>query len=40
MTNPIELSDTMYDILRVMWKDAEFLYDTIDTYITDSKREN
>ena len=32
MINSIELSNTMYDILRVMGKDAEFLYNTIDTY--------
>jgi hypothetical protein len=31
MINSIELSNTMYDILRVMGKDAEFLYNTIDT---------
>jgi hypothetical protein len=27
----------MYDILKVMGKDAEFLYDTIDTYIQDAQ---
>jgi hypothetical protein len=32
MINSIELSNTMYDILRVMGKDAKFLYNTIDTY--------
>lgn len=34
------LSNTMYDILKVMGKDAEFLYDTIDTYIEDAKKAN
>jgi hypothetical protein len=29
----IELTDTAYDILKVLGKDAEFLYDTIETYI-------
>jgi len=32
MINSIELSNTMYDILRVMGKDAEFLHNTINTY--------
>jgi hypothetical protein len=30
----------MYDILKVMGKDAEFLYDTIDTYIQDAQKAN
>ena len=30
----------MYDILKVMGKDAEFLYDTIDTYIEDAENAN
>ena len=30
----------MYDILKVMGKDAEFLYDTIDTYIKDAENAN
>ena len=30
----------MYDILMVMGKDAEFLYDTIDTYIRDAQNAN
>jgi hypothetical protein len=34
------LSDTMYDILKVMGKDAEFLYDTIDSYIEDARNAN
>jgi len=33
------LSNTMYDILKVMGKDAEFLYDTIDAFIEDAKME-
>jgi hypothetical protein len=32
MINSIELSNTMYDILRVMGKDAEFLHNMINTY--------
>jgi hypothetical protein len=28
----------MYDILKVMGKDAEFLYYTIDTYIEDADK--
>jgi hypothetical protein len=35
-----ELTDTAYDILKVMGKDADFLYDTIETYIEDAKRAN
>jgi len=34
------LSDTMYDILKVMGKDAEFLYDTIGRYIEDAQNAN
>jgi len=34
------LSNTMYDILKVMGKDALFLYDTIDTYIRDAQNAN
>jgi len=30
----------MYDILKVMGKDAEFLYDTIDKYTDDAEKEN
>jgi hypothetical protein len=38
--NNSRLSNTMYDILKVMGKDAEFLYDTIDTYIQDAQNAN
>ena len=31
-----ELSNTAYDILKVLGKDADFLYDTIDSYIKDA----
>lgn len=34
------LSNTMYDILKVMGKDADFLYDTIDSYIQDAQDAN
>lgn len=30
----------MYDILKVMGRDAEFLYDTIDSYIRDAQNAN
>ena len=35
-----ELTDTAYDILKVMGKDADFLHDTIETYIEDAERAN
>ena len=35
-----ELTDTAYDILKVMGKDADFLYDTIETYIEDAQKAN
>ena len=40
MEHSATLSNTMYDILKVMGKDAEFLYDTIDIYIEDAEKEN
>ena len=40
MSNSTPLSNTMYDILKVMGKDAEFLYDTIDAYIKDAENAN
>ena len=40
MENSTPLSNTIYDILKVMGKDAEFLYDTIDTYIQDAQKAN
>ena len=40
MDNATPLSNTMYDILKVMGKDAEFLYDTIDKYTDDAEKEN
>ena len=40
MGNSASLSNTMYDILMVMGKDAEFLYDTIDKYTDDAEKEN
>jgi hypothetical protein len=40
MENSATLSNTMYDILKVMGEDAEFLYDTIDTYIEDAEKGN
>jgi rubrerythrin len=35
-----ELADTAYDILKVLGKDADFLYDTIETYIKDTHKVN
>ena len=35
-----ELTETAYDILKVLGKDADFLYDTIETYIKDAQRAN
>jgi hypothetical protein len=40
MSNQNTLSNTTYDILKAMGRDAEFLYDTIDTYIKDSENAN
>ncbi len=40
MENSTSLSNTMYDILKVMGEDAEFLYDTIDKYIQDAQSAN
>lgn len=40
MTTDSTLSNTMYDILKVMGKDADFLYDTIDRYIEDAQKSN
>jgi rubrerythrin len=35
-----ELTDTAYDILKVLGKDADFIYDTIETYIRDAQSAN
>jgi hypothetical protein len=35
-----ELTDTAYDILKVLGKDADFIYDTIETYIKDAQNAN
>jgi hypothetical protein len=40
MSVSTELTDTAYDILKVMGKDADFLYDTIETYIRDAQKAN
>jgi rubrerythrin len=34
------LENSTYDILRALGKDAEFLYDTVDTYINDAQKAN
>jgi hypothetical protein len=38
MSNLNPLSNTLYDILIAMGEDAEFLYDTIETYIHDAQQ--
>jgi hypothetical protein len=40
MSSSIELTDTAYDILKMLGKDADFLYDTIETYIKDAEKAN
>jgi hypothetical protein len=40
MSSTTELTDTAYDILKVMGKDADFLYDTIEVYIKDAQKAN
>jgi hypothetical protein len=40
MSSTSELSDTAYDILKVLGKDADFLYDTIEKYIKDAETAN
>ena len=39
-TGETELTDTAYDILKVLGKDANFIYDTIETYIRDAQKAN
>jgi hypothetical protein len=40
MSTSTELTDTAYDILKVLGKDADFLYGTIETYIKDAEKAN
>jgi hypothetical protein len=40
MSTKTELTNTAYDILKVLGKDADFLYDTIETYIKDAQKAN
>ncbi len=40
MSSSTELTDTDYDILKMLGKDADFLYDTIETYIKDAEKAN
>ena len=35
-----ELTNKAYDILKVLGKDADFIYDTIETYIKDAQKAN
>ena len=39
-TEETELTDTAYVILKVLGKDADFIYDTIETYIRDAQKAN
>jgi rubrerythrin len=39
-TSSMELTDTAYDILKVLGKDADFQHDTIETYIKDAQNAN
>jgi rubrerythrin len=40
MSSSPELTDTAYDILKLRGNDADFLYDTIETYIKDAEKAN
>jgi hypothetical protein len=40
MSQETALSNTMYDLLHAIGKDAGFLYETIDTYIKDAQNAN
>ncbi len=40
MSSSTELSDTAYDILKMLGKDSDFLYDTIEVYINDAEKAN
>ena len=38
MSSSAELTDTAYDILKVLGKDTDFLYDTIVYFISEMHR--
>jgi hypothetical protein len=40
MRSATELTDRAYDVLEVLSKDADFLYDTMETYIKDALKSN
>ena len=40
MSTKTELTNTAYDVLKVLGKDSDFLYDTIETYIKDAQKAN
>jgi hypothetical protein len=40
MSSSTDLTDTAYDILKMLGKDADFLYDTFETYIKDAEKAN
>jgi hypothetical protein len=40
MSEKTGLDNTTYDILSALGKDADFLYDTVDKYISDAESAN
>ena len=40
MSSATELTNTAYDILKVLGKDGDFLYDTIESCIQDAQKAN
>jgi hypothetical protein len=40
LSSSAELTDTAYDILKVLGKEADFMYDTIETYFKDAQNAN
>ena len=40
MRSATELTDRAYNVLEVLSKDADFLYDTIETYIKEALKSN
>ena len=40
MSTKTELTNTAYDILKVLGTEADFLYDTIETSIKDAQKAN
>jgi rubrerythrin len=38
MSNSTDLENSTYNILKALGREADFLYDTIDTYTADAKK--